>query len=325
MGKIVTQDKVVLMIQPNGKPGGVGTGLEPMSIDNHGFTGKTNNTVPGQGQIYGRDAFARFRVKVTFKETPGGLNTGTIEYEKEQKIDFLEKRAKDESRFGVWEIYAPCARLDNPYGWLNGGRLDYRGNMFVTSTSEGDAPVREASGQPVVTQVPVSWEYNLAFLPLAITSIIPTIAENTDTINDITSLIDPNPNNCIAGYRGPDQHMYTAGEAGSGVTAEVLGTRNAGSTWTATSTQPFAADEDISAIESRITTTQFRLVAARLTTDAAAAAEIGYADMDFGDEFTTTWTNVDVGSTNGDVIVACGRCRFRGRDLGVNGPGRSLD
>lgn len=304
MGKIITQDKVVLMIQPNGKPGGVGTGLEPMSIDRHGFTGKTNNTIPGQGQIYGRDAFGRFRVKVVFKETPGGLNTGTIEYEKEQKIDFLEKRAKDESRFGVWEMYAPCARLDNPYGWLNGGRLDYRGNMFVTSQSDGDAPVREASGQPVVSQVPVSWEYNLTFLPLQITSLTPSIAENTENINSITSLVDPNPNNCVAGYRGPDQHMYVAGAAGTGAPAEVIGTRDGGSTWTATDTQPFGNDEAIAEIRARLTTTQFRLIAARLTTDAAAAAEVAYSDQDFGDEFTTVWTNVDVGATNGDVIVA---------------------
>ncbi len=245
MGKIITQDKVVLMIQPSGKPGGVGTGLEPMSLDRHGFTGKTDNTIPGQGQIYGRDAFGRFRVKVIFKETPGGLNTGTIEYEKEQSIDYLEKRAKDESKFGVWEMYAPCARLDNPFGWLNGGRLDYRGNMFVTSQSDGDAPVREASGQPVVSNVPVSWEYNLAFLPLAITSITwADLTENATQLNDIAVLVDPNPNNCVAGYRGPDEHIYIGQNGDTAVIANVIYSRDGGSVFSETSADPFIADEN---------------------------------------------------------------------------------
>ena len=141
---IITQDKVVLMHQPGGKPGGVGTGITPLSVDRHGFTGKTDNTIPGRGQTYGRDAWGRFRIKVSYKETPGGLLTGTIEYEKTNEIDFLESRAKDEGEFGIWEMFAPCARLDNPFGWLNNGRLDYRSNVFVTSKSDGDAPVREA-------------------------------------------------------------------------------------------------------------------------------------------------------------------------------------
>lgn len=301
---IITQDKVVLMIQPSGKPGGVGTGLEPMSIDKHGFTGKTDNTIPGRGQIYGRDSYGRFRVKLSFKETPGGLNVGTIEYEKEQSIDFLEKRAKDESVFGVWEMYAPCARLDNPFGWLNGGRLDYRGRMFVTNQSDGDAPVREASGQPVVTSVPVSWEYNLSLLPLAVTSILwDDGTDNIENLNDITSLQDPNPNDCIAGYRGPDQHIYVAADAESLTTANVIYSRDGGSSWAATSADPFAADEHISQIASRLITDTFRVIVARGTLDAANAAEIAYADVAFGDEGTTVWTVVDVGVTTSDVII----------------------
>jgi hypothetical protein len=276
-----------------------------MSLDRHGFTGKTDNTIPGQGQIYGRDAFGRFRVKVIFKETPGGLNTGTIEYEKEQSIDFLEKRAKDESNFGVWEMYAPCARLDNPFGWLNGGRLDYRGNMFVTSQSDGDAPVREASGQPVVSNVPVSWEYNLAFLPLGITSITwNDLTENATQLNDIAVLIDPNPNNCVAGYRGPDEHIYIAQNGDTAIIANVIYSRDGGSVFSETSADPFIAAEDISQIVVRLLTDTFRVIAARGTADAGNAAEIAYADVAFGDEGTTVWSLVDVGVTVDDVIIA---------------------
>jgi hypothetical protein len=301
---IITQDKVVLMIQPDGKPGGAGTGLEPMSIDRHGFTGKTDNTIPGQGQTYGRDAFGRFRIKVSFKETPGGLNVGTIEYEKTAAIDFLEKRAEDESKFGIWEMYAPCSRLDNPFGWLNGGRLDYRSNVFVTSRSDGDAPVREASGVPVVTSIPVSWDANISLLPLAITDLTPgTIATNIEDLNDIAGLVDPNPNNCVAGYQGPDQHFYAVQNAGVGVAAEVYYSLNQGSTWAECSANPFASDEDISQVAVRLITTTFRIIVSRNTADAAAAAEIAYADISFGAEGTTVWSTVDVGVTNDDVIL----------------------
>lgn len=304
MAKLITQDKVVLMVMPQGKPSGVGTSLEPMSIDRHGMTGKTDNTIPGRGQVFGRTAEGRFRVKLSFKEVPGGLNTGTIEYDKTQDIDFLEDAAKKESVFGMWEMYSPCLRLDNPNGWRAGGRLDYRGRMAVTTLSDGDAPSREATGDPVVSNVSVSWEYNITFLPLAITSLTWNDAENTESITDITTLKQAFAEACLAGYQGPDKHIYLATEADTSATANVIYSRNGGGAWAVTSADPFAADEHIGQIVSRILNeTQFRLITARLTTDAAAAAEVAYSDVSFGAEATTAWTTVDVGSTNGDVII----------------------
>lgn len=300
----VVQNKVSLMIQEDGVVDGRGTSLSPISVDHHGFTGKTDNTLPGLGQIFGRDSWGRFRVKFTFQETPGGLNTGSIEFEKDAKLDYLEKRARDQSTFGIWEMFIPCALLSNPFGWLNGGRLDYRGGMFVTSISDGDAPVREASGEPVVTSVDVSWEWNIKLLPLTISSLTPNIAENTEDINCIAGLTDPNPENCIPGYAGPDEHLFVAGVAGTAVPAEVLFSRNNGGTWTATTNQPFAAAEDIS--DAFVQNTRggvARLVLSRLSTDAGNAAEIAYADVEFGNETAMTFTNVDVGVTTGDVIT----------------------
>ena len=301
---IITQDKVVLMHQPLGKPGGAGTGLEPLSVDRHGFTGKTDNTIPGRGQTYGRDGWGRFRIKVSYKETPGGMLTGTIEYEKTNQIDFLEKRARDEGEFGIWEMYAPCARLDNPFGWINGGRLDYYGRMFITGANFGDAPSREATGEPVVTNMPVSWEYSITLLPLAISQLTWDDAANLANLNDIAGLNEANPNNCIAGYAGPDKHFYIAPEAATGVTATVLYSADGGSTWAVTSADPYIADEHISAIVARLTTEQFRVIAFRGVAD-AGAADAAYADVSFGDEGTTVWTVADmVGSTVGDVTLA---------------------
>ena len=302
---IITQDKVVLMHQPLGKPGGAGTGLEPLSVDRHGFTGKTDNTIPGRGQTYGRDGWGRFRIKVSYKETPGGLLTGTIEYEKTNQIDFLEKRAKDEGQFGIWEMYAPCARLDNPFGWINGGRLDYYGRMFVTGANFGDAPSREASGEPVVTNMPVSWEYTITLLPLSVASLTWNDVANAANINDIAGLNEANPNNCIAGYAGPDQHFYLAPDAISLAAATVIYSANGGGTWDVTSADPFQADEHISAIVARLTTERFRVIAFNATAlTVPGPAQCAVADIDFGAEGTTAWSVNDIGaSTNDDVVL----------------------
>jgi hypothetical protein len=153
--------------------------------------------------------------------------------------------------------------------------------------------------------VPVSWEYNLSFLPLAITSITwDDGTENTTDLNDIAVLVDPNPNNCVAGYRGPDEHIYIAQNGQTAVTANVIYSRDGGSIFAQTSADPFSAAGDISQIVTRLLTSTFRVIAARGTADAAAAAEVAYADVEFGDEGTTVWTTVDIGVTNDDIVLA---------------------
>lgn len=291
MGDIVKMNLVSLMIMPNGKIGGKGSVLDVMSISNHGFTGKTDNTVPGDGQTYGRDVHGRIRIKTTFEDTPGGLITGTFEFDREQQVDFLELRRADQQKFAVWEYYIPCGRLDNRAGWR---RLDYHGRMRVTGRSQGDAPSREGSAEPVVDNIPSSWEYDIILNPLALTNIQPTAA-NAEDLNSITMLTDPNPDNCVPGYRGPDKHLYVAAQAGAAAIAEVYGTRDGGSTWTATSAFPFPANDHIVGIESNIMTGPvFRLMAANGVVTTADGAEIAHADVSFGDEFTSVWSIVKV-------------------------------
>jgi hypothetical protein len=71
--------------------------------------------------------------------------------------------------------------------------------------------------------------------------------------------------------------------------------------------QPFAAAEHISDLKTTLTRGgEARLIASRLTTDASAAAEIGYSDITFGNITAGTWTNVDIGATNGDVVNILG-------------------
>lgn len=293
MATKVTADRVVLFVQP----GGFGSAISPMSIDGHGFTGKTDNTIPGIGQVFGRDAFGRPRVKITFPEPPSGLNTGSIDFERTMAEDFMEARVRRLDYFGVWEFSIPCGLLNDPTAWLRGGRLDYRGRMRVTGYSEGDAPVREFNGQPVTVTIPVSWEYNITFYPLSLTD---QTTSETQNLNGIDGLSDPAE--CVPGYAGPNKHFYVVANASAGVTANVIYTKNGGSTWAATSADPFAADENISDVLVFLTGNYMRVLVSRGTTDASNPAEVAYADVSFGDEGTTSWTNVNVGSTNGDVI-----------------------
>jgi photosystem II stability/assembly factor-like uncharacterized protein len=82
--------------------------------------------------------------------------------------------------------------------------------------------------------------------------------------------------------------------ADTGVAANVLSTTN-GATWTATSADPFAADEDCGGIVCfELGRDETRVIVARGETDGSNPAEIAYSD-DSG----ATWTNVNVGSTNG--------------------------
>lgn len=83
--------------------------------------------------------------------------------------------------------------------------------------------------------------------------------------------------------------------------ANVLDTDNGGSAWAATATNPFAAAENISAIVCFASPTGqnvTRKIVARGTTDAGNPAEIAWSEDD-----GATWTNVDVGSTNGQYVA----------------------
>ena len=301
----VTQDKTVLYYQPNGIVDGKGTAIIPLSIDRHGFTGKTNATIPGKGQVYGRDGWGRIGVKATFKEPPGGLLTGTIEWDEKHTIEFLETKAETQDEFALWSFYVPCARLDNPQGWLNGGKLVFRGKVSVTNESEGDGPVRDASGEIVVNSVDISWDYNIRLRPLALTNVSPTNVENTEDITGITMLEDPNPGNCVPGYRGPGKHLFITLADDATAAAENFFSRDGGSTWTKFTNFPYAVVETGKFPAVKLTTSgRARLITACTTSDAAAFAKIAYADITFGAEAAATWTNVSVGGANAEVVEA---------------------
>ena len=124
-------------------------------------------------------------------------------------------------------------------------------------------------------------------------------------VTDLKSITSCDSDEC-EGVCGPRTTkcttLYVAAEAPSGSPSEVAHiwtTTNEGQTWSVLATAPFADAEDIAAIRcfsvDRDTT---RIIAARGTTDAGNPAEIAYSD-DNG----ATWTNVNVGSTNGQYAL----------------------
>lgn len=92
------------------------------------------------------------------------------------------------------------------------------------------------------------------------------------------------------------QTLYKSSKAGGGA-ASVWKSDDNGATWTELAGHPFAATEDISAIECIQTGNGFRLIATRGTTDAGNPAEAAYSDDD-----GATWTNVVLGTVNGTFV-----------------------
>jgi len=109
------------------------------------------------------------------------------------------------------------------------------------------------------------------------------------------------------GFNGPvrksDDILFAAGNAGSGVTANVLYSTDAGVTWTAATADPFGNDEHIASLVAfQISDTQIRVVAARGVTDASNPAEVAYATVDITSPDPSAWTAVNIASTNAEFV-----------------------
>lgn len=94
------------------------------------------------------------------------------------------------------------------------------------------------------------------------------------------------------------ENLVAAGDTKPGSpadTAEVIYTNDKGTTWVETTSDPFAAGENVIAVKCfQVDKTTNRMIVARGTTDAGNPAEIAYSD-DNG----ANWTHVNVGAVNG--------------------------
>jgi len=301
MGESIKMNQVSLFIMKDGRVDGKGTGLSPLSIDQHSMTGKSDATIPGRGQDYGYDVYGRIRVKNTYQDPPGGLMTGTIEYDKRVDIDFMEEMRKTQSRFGIWEQSAPCGRRDNPFAWLDGGRLDFHGEASVTGYNGGDAPARDGTATPVVASADVTWEYDIVLRPLSVDSLTPEAASNQEIVNTIFGVKDPLVPGCHPGYRGPDKHLFIGSAAPTGAAADVHFSRDGGGTWTDFTNNPFGTAEDVvDGAALMLQGGEIRVIYGNGT--GTAGLEIAYGDVEIGNEAATTWTVVTLDATAADYV-----------------------
>ena len=311
MAEPILQNKVNLFIMPSGLSAGKGTGLQPMSVDKHSMTGKANATIPGRGQDYGYDVYGRIRVKNTFQEAPGGLYTATIEFDKTVDIEYLEKRESDQAEFGIWEQSSPCGRRDNPFAWIDGGRLDFHGKMTVSGFNGGDAPARDGTATPVVGSADVTWQYDVKLRPLNLDSVAPSIVENSDNLLAIFGIKEPRVPGCAPGYQGPDQHLFAGGVAPTLAAAEVLFSEDGGSIWTPTTNQPFGTGEDISdGGVMMLAGSEARIVLGNGT--GTAGLEISYADVEFGNVAAAVFNKVTIDATAADYVSKVGWLWYNG-------------
>lgn len=277
MTDYIKQNRVALYAQPDG----LGTAMKPLRLGKIGMADKTH---PGTGRTpqFGTDEFGRFVTKFVQNEPPGGLNTSTIEEDDVGTITYLAKRFAYDSCFPLQQRYYECARLDSP----NWDKLWHFGRMTITQDTEGAGPSREASGAGMFNSFEVSWEYTVWLLKHALTAL--TLGDDQN-INDIAVLSDliPGCGDCYPGYQ-PDEIIYIAVDANSGSPgdfANVWYSVNGGGTFAATSTNPFAALEDVDAIAIRFTTDDgFRVIVAN------SVNEIKYSDFTLGDEGTSSWS-----------------------------------
>ena len=280
MTTFVTQDKVILYVQPDGP----NTSAKPLSIDKNGMADKVNPG-PGRTVVWGVDAFGRFVPKVTPFEPPGGLNTSTVEEDDVGTFSFLAKMFDRTGCFPLQERWYKCGRKDGP-SWT---RVKHRGKMTITQKTDGAGPSRDATAAVMFNTYEVAWQYTVELYQHVLSAL--TIAEDQN-INDIAFLSDlvVGCNDCFPGYQ-PDEIGYLAVDSNSGSPgdfANVWYTVNGGGAWAITSTNPFAALEDILFVEMGFTSdTTFRVI----VVNDGTSSQLKTGDFTLGAEGTSSWSS----------------------------------
>lgn len=292
MTAIVTQDRVILYAQPDGS----GTAMKPISVECNGMADKVHPG-PAREVTWGRDEFGRYVPKLTILNPPGGLNTSTIEEDDQGTFSWLSKMFDRVGCFPIQERWYKC-------GILTGGawtRIRQFGRMTITQKTNGAGPSREATGAGMFDTFEVSWPYTVEVYKHWLAAM--TIGEIND-LNDIAVLSDISPgcNNCFPGY-APDEIVYTGGNASAGSPgdrANLWYSTNGGGTFAATSTDPFAAGEDIKHILiGFINDTEFRVI----VFNGETTAQSTYSDFELGDEGVSMWAaNITIGAAEVDAV-----------------------
>ena len=230
---------------------------------------------------------SRYEVVGSIKGAAGAV-TSTITTFLADEIDELE-RVKCE-----FTLFVNMFKSGRPDVFTNFDRTLVFSNVSITSKGITSPVSRQPEDESSVDQ---SFDISAEdLLRLAEPTVTQQTVVETQAINDITFC---NEQRCRTDEDVAQEACelgFAACDAVGAGTANVLLTTNGG-TWAAT-TDPFGADEHIIAIECfDLGRDTVRVVCARGVTDAGNPAEISYSD-DNG----TTWTAVNVGSSNAEFV-----------------------
>ena len=227
---------------------------------------------------------------VGITQDPPDMPSMTLEGLTPAAADYLEKALRKNCPLTFYINSMECNPKNAFLGWARGKSFQ---GALVETDDEGSVMMRDS--QEMMTQ---SFDFvgTRVSKYFSATAYRRTLAETEEALcltflGGPTCLTDCGPavDACEIGYIGQ--------MALGGATADVLYTTDGGTTWTATSADPFPITEDIGAIVAvPISGNTWRLIVANATTAGAIPARIAYATVDIiAAPATTVWTTVQMG------------------------------
>jgi hypothetical protein len=274
--------------------------FSPAELFEEGRAGVGDITLPGAGArtiVYRADSRG-FPVPTSVTRAAPGQPSATLQNYIGFARDYLQKsRVQGTCAYAQVRLHE-CVDMDHPGGW---DFVIHLGRTLYGDESIGSPVAREFNDGEITKELPAQPVYHVEMAR-------PTLSAQTfagaQNLTGIVFVDDPDAcEGCEAPYPGPHKVGFITEEAVGGGTANVYYTKNGG-TWAVTSAKPFLTnDEDPKyPVIRSLNKTQWRLIVGRIITDAGNPAEIAYSDVTKGVEETTAWTNVNVGSTNGDIV-----------------------
>jgi photosystem II stability/assembly factor-like uncharacterized protein len=237
----------------------------------------------------------RYNVVTRTQGAPGEV-TGDVSTPIGKTADYLEMLRRDRCRF---PLYVPMQDCGRPNEFIPNDRGLIYTDVIITGTTRTNTVTRNVDGGAVGEM-----SKTFAWSAEEVLEWHDTVGTRRTTalVEDINDVVFCNDQAC-QGICGPAEAICTDGvtvfDAGAAATADVQFTTDGGVTWTTGAVDPFAADEHISTVvcfpSDGVGT--IRVIVGRGSTDAGNPAEIGYTE-DSG----ATWTAVNVGATNGELM-----------------------
>lgn len=239
-----------------------------------------------------------WKTVLSSQATPGQVSFDVVA-DKTTQRSWLQKQVERRCPMPFYFHHNTCGRLDTFNNYEAGKVVQWgtitsksNGNMVRGRADEGDSPERTSQTFSVAAGPPSPEYYKQ----------LETVQDPASEDEPLRDIIHSGVPQCVSSCGDlvdACDAMEIAADAAGAASADGYETDDMGGTWTAWAAQPFAADEHIASLCAfEIDADTIRIIAARGSTDGGNPFEIGYSDDD-GD----TWTNVNVGSTNGEYAL----------------------